>query len=181
MQAILDEVGDIQAGANYANVPRTLTTSRPNISSGPQEIIRDMDSDQTDGIRHRRVTSNLVTTPSVASSSSHDNEAASAAVSTAHSSEDKTANTDNCTNENSENGNVIEDITTDTIDAPFLLAAAAAPPSHSVQPQVISGSDGDGGNDNSRANEFRIKLKYLNDDLKLVKGCPSEEIGDFKK
>lgn len=30
-------------------------------------------------------------------------------------------------------------------------------------------------------NEIRIKLKYLNDDLKLVKGSTSEAIGDFKK
>lgn len=30
-------------------------------------------------------------------------------------------------------------------------------------------------------NEIRIKLKYLNDDLKLVKGTASEAIGDFKK
>lgn len=30
-------------------------------------------------------------------------------------------------------------------------------------------------------NEIRIKLKYLNDDLKLVKGTANEAIGDFKK
>lgn len=179
MQSILDEVGDIQAGANYTTVPRTEATSRPDNLPGPQEIIREMDSDRTDGLRHRRVTTNLVPTSSVASSSSHDNEA-STTVSTAHSSEDKTANTDNCTNENSENGNVIEDIATDTIDAPFPQAAAAAPQSLSVQPQLINNSDGDGGS-NDRENEFRIKLKYLNDDLKLVKGCPNEAIGDFKK
>lgn len=29
--------------------------------------------------------------------------------------------------------------------------------------------------------EIRIKLKYLNDDLKLVKGTVNEAIGDFKK
>lgn len=165
MQSILDEVGDIQAGVNYTNVQRP---TRPNNSSGPQEIIRDMDSDRTtDGIRHRRTATNLVPTSSVASSSSHDIEAA-------------TANTDNCTNENSENGNVIEDIATDDIDAPFPQSALPAPPSHSVQQQVINCTDGDGASDN-RENEFRIKLKYLNDDLKLVKGCPSEAIGDFKK
>lgn len=168
MQSILDEVGDIQAGANYANVQRTSVTVRANNLPGPQEIIRDMDSDRTaDGIRHRRVTTNLVPTTSVASSSSHDNEAA-------------TANTDNCTNENSENGNVIEDITTDTIDGSFTQAAVASPPSLSIQPQLSNCSGGDEGIE-SRENEFRIKLKYLNDDLKLVKGCPSEAIGDFKK
>lgn len=32
-----------------------------------------------------------------------------------------------------------------------------------------------------RNDEFRIKIKYLNDDMKLVTGSPNENIGDFKK
>lgn len=36
-------------------------------------------------------------------------------------------------------------------------------------------------NPTEKNDEFRIKLKYLNDDMKLVKGTPNENIGDFKK
>lgn len=178
LESILDEVGDIQAGANYANVPRTLATFRPTPSAGPQEIIRDMDTDRTDGIRHRRVATNSLPTQTAnASSSTHDDEAA-ALVIPPHNSEDKIANTDNCTNENNENGNVIEDIALETtIGAPFSQVTSATP--RTVETQLISCTSGDGSD--GRENEFRIKLKYLNDDLKLVKGCPSETIGDFKK
>lgn len=33
----------------------------------------------------------------------------------------------------------------------------------------------------SSADEITIKLKYLNDNLKIVKARPTEPIGDFKK
>lgn len=36
-------------------------------------------------------------------------------------------------------------------------------------------------NPTEKNDEFRIKLKYLNDDMKLVTGSPNENIGDFKK
>lgn len=81
---------------------------------------------------------------------------------------DKSANTENCTNENCENGNVIEDIPPPSI-LPAMPELRQRTTVHSSMP--FGGID----------DEFRIKLKYLNDDLKLVKGTPNEAIGDFKK
>lgn len=71
---------------------------------------------------------------------------------------------ENCTNENNENENISKT---------------------EIKPSVVVGN-GDSqpeqqANLDNRDDEFRIKLKYLNDELRLVKGTPNEAIGDFKK
>lgn len=184
LEAILDEVGELTAGS---------TLTQENRDDEQIEIIREMDRDDTDGIRHRRTTatigtqSNLTdndtsdisttttTTAATSSSSTYTptNLAAVASKSRLNhqDSTDKAANTENCTNENSENGNVFEDLPYDATDGSAARAAepAVAAPVDNA-PQI-----------ESTGTEFRIKLKYLNDELKLVKGCPNEFIGDFKK
>ncbi|XP_037027265.1 transmembrane and ubiquitin-like domain-containing protein 2 [Bradysia coprophila] len=180
LEAILDEVGELTSGGTF---------TQSNRDQEQIEILREMDRDDTDGIRHRHTTattatqsnltdtdaSELSSTAATSSSSTYTptNLATSASKSRLNhqDSTDKAANTENCTNENSENGNVFEDLPYDSIEPPTTTAAepAVAAPVDSA-PQI-----------ESTGTEFRIKLKYLNDELKLVKGCPNEFIGDFKK
>lgn len=167
LEAILDEVGELTTGGTFTH---------RNHDQEQIEILREMDRDDTDGVRHRRTTiqanssENDVAVPS-ATTSTH--QMASNLATTSKSrlnhqdSTDKAANTENCTNENSENGNVFEDLPYDSTDAaaePVVVAPVE------IKPQI-----------ESKESEFRIKLKYLNDELKLVKGCPNDLIGDFKK
>lgn len=172
LEAILDEVGELTTGGTFA---------QRNRDQEQIEILRDMDRDDTDGIRHRRATTQVNSTendvgandevipPATSSSHTSANVAATATKSRLNhqDSTDKAANTENCTNENSENGNVFEDLPYDSADrnAEPVVAAPVA-----ITQQI-----------QSKESEFRIKLKYLNDELKLVKGCPNEFIGDFKK
>lgn len=182
LEAILDEVGELTTGGS--------TFTQANRDQEQIEIIREMDRDDTDGIRHRRTTATIATqsnltdndssetlTPVTATSSSAYTSTTNLAAAAPKSrlnhqdSTDKAANTENCTNENSENGNVFEDLPYDATDTTAAIAAAptVTAPVDSA-PQI-----------ESTGTEFRIKLKYLNDELKLVKGCPNEFIGDFKK
>lgn len=169
LEAILDEVGELTGGGTFSQRSRDQEQI---------EILREMDRDDTDGIRHRRAIpqTNSTESDSVASAASASPESnMSSNLATASKSRlnhqdstDKAANTENCTNENSENGNVFEDLPDDSSEAvvnePVIATAVEST-------QQIE----------SKETEFRIKLKYLNDDLKLVKGCPNEFIGDFKK
>ncbi|KAJ6639085.1 Transmembrane and ubiquitin-like domain-containing protein 2 [Pseudolycoriella hygida] len=166
LEAILDEVGELTAAGTFAQRNR----DREQI-----EIIREMDRDDTDGIRHRRTaaqtnsTENDVATSATPSAQTSTNFVTASKSRLNHQdSTDKAANTENCTNENSENGNVFEDLPYES-SVEAAAATAVATPVESIQ-QI-----------ESKESEFRIKLKYLNDDLKLVKGCPNEFIGDFKK
>lgn len=202
LQSILDEVGDLTSGANYSTNSIMLGADDDTIDTGPEEIIRDMDrddtvADTTDGLRQRRrpddnttiMTQSLAVDdgPTVATTSAAYTAQASSSTTTAvpttssasigtamaaakptlihQDSADKSANTDNCTNENCENGNVIEAMPVVVPDVRHRVTVSATTPI----------------NRNSGDDEFRIKLKYLNDDLKLVKGTPNEAIGDFKK
>lgn len=169
LEAILDEVGELTSGASFTQRNRDQ-----------EQILREMDHDDTDGIRHRRPTPQVnntmetdATIPATASSSAStaSNLATASKSKLNHQdSTDKAANTENCTNENSENGNVIEDLPYDSSEPAAESISATAPIAVESTQQI-----------ESKENEFRIKLKYLNDELKLVKGCPNEFIGDFKK
>lgn len=169
MEAILDEVGELTSGTSF---------TQRNRDQEQIEIIREMDRDDTDGVRHRRptqvnTTEVDATMPSTASSSSQTTSnllTASKSKLNHQDSTDKAANTENCTNENSENGNVIEDL-------PYDSSEPAAEPLRPTVPIAVESTQ----QIESKESEFRIKLKYLNDELKLVKGCPNEFIGDFKK
>lgn len=171
LEAILDEVGELTTGGTFTQRHRNQEQI---------EIIREMDRDDTDGVRHRRTTATTIQT----NTTENDAIPATATTSTAQMSSnlatasksrlnhqdstDKAANTENCTNENSENGNVFEDLPYDSSDVAAEPLLAPTPVDSKTQVE-------------SKESEFRIKLKYLNDDLKLVKGCPNEFIGDFKK
>lgn len=168
MEAILDEVGELTTSGTF---------TQRNRDQEQIEILREMDRDDMDGIRHRRVTNpanltgNDMLAPATSSTSSNlsSNSAKASKSRLNHQdSTDKAANTENCTNENSENGNVFEDLPYDSSEPAVAEPVTATPIESSQQIE-------------SKESEFRIKLKYLNDDLKLVKGCPNEFIGDFKK
>lgn len=164
LEAILDEVGELTTGGTF---------TQRNRDQEQIEILREMDRDNVDGIRHRRTTTPANSTesdivPSSSSLTSPNLATASKSRLNHQDSTDKAANTENCTNENSENGNVFEDLPYDSSE-PAAAPVVAATPVEST-PQI-----------ESKESEFRIKLKYLNDELKLVKGCPNEFIGDFKK
>lgn len=190
LEAILDEVGELTAGNPF---------TQRNRDQEQIEIIREMDRVDTDGIRHRRAAAapgNLIendvavtTVPSTSSSATATNlVAASASKSRLNhqDSTDKAANTENCTNENSENGNVFEDLpyeSSDPVAVPVVTSTATAT-TVTTNATTVDGSSSSSGSTSqidSKESEFRIKLKYLNDELKLVKGCPNEFIGDFKK
>lgn len=211
LQSILDEVGDLTSGATYSTNSIMLRADDDTLDTGPEEIIRDMDRDDTtassssDGLRRRQrpddnittatqsppspideepiiaTTSTYTAAATVASSSSMPVAVAttSAAIGVAkptlshQDSADKSANTDNCTNENCENGNVIEAMPVDVPQVRHRTIAAASAAASTTTTMSTHRNSGD--------DEFRIKLKYLNDDLKLVKGTPNEAIGDFKK
>ena len=77
----------------------------------------------------------------------------------------------NCTNENSENGNKQEEEaaanatvpTTDEVDA------ESSNPTLSTLPQGVD------------EEPWKIKIKYLNDEMKVVEAKPSQTIGEFKR
>lgn len=169
LEAILDEVGDLTAGSTF---------SQRNRDQEQIEILREMDRDDMDGIRHRRNATQTTTSDEAVPATSSSHTSTHSTTTTAATSKsrlnhqdstDKAANTENCTNENSENGNVFEDLPYEPSDPDAVPAVVPAIAVNS-EPQI-----------DSKESEFRIKLKYLNDELKLVKGCPNEFIGDFKK
>lgn len=136
---------------------------------------RDVAVPSTDGVRQRRQIPN--SDYAEAGPSSRPDGAATIRRSD---STDLAANTENCTNENSENGNVFDEGARSVDGAPTLVSQSGS-----------SSGGGDAGGSGSvaptvpvpreRGVEFRIKLKYLNDEMKLVKAAPEELIGDFKK
>lgn len=179
-ESLLDDV------ANYAYSTATIQSTQPvNASSvaspeqenfditnsGPQAIIREMDDntngsdnngrsiDLTDGLRRRRHIN-------IEESISPNNSPITTS-SPLTSNNDNSDNTDNCTNENNENGNVFDEILP-TVPRSISIIE----PQENTIRNCLS---------LPKENEFRIKLKYLNDDLKLTSGKPSEAIGDFKK
>lgn len=140
----------------------------------------------SEGIRHRRTHFHDSDYAEAGPSSRTDEISASIRRSN---SSDLAVNIENCTNENSENGNVFDEgsatteVSADTLDGGGGGARGGG--------GGLGGGDGAvvaGGSvapivpvPRERGVEFRIKLKYLNDELKLVKAAPEELIGDFKK
>lgn len=168
-----------------------------------------MDSDNIDGLRRRRlafyensarndlpISTHLAGSPAASTSHTQPTEdttnadlpaaySSNAAALVRDDSTDKSENTDNCTNENSENGSFIEDVSQVDTFTPSIEESTTVEETIQRAPLATAIAQLAGGGDNStlepKETEFRIKLKYLNDDLKLAKGSPSEPIGDFKK
>lgn len=75
-------------------------------------------------------------------------------------------NNENCSNENNENSNLINQTTKTIRTVRFSDEEEAS-------------SNQQNGDENNT--EMKIKLKYLNDDMKSVKCFPNEAVGEFKK
>lgn len=80
-----------------------------------------------------------------------------------------TSHAENCSNENNENENISK---TEN-------RSSSNESKHNDSRETVRNTTGSQESDVKQ--EFRIKLKYLNDELRLVKGSPNEAIGDFKK
>ncbi|XP_055849919.1 transmembrane and ubiquitin-like domain-containing protein 1 [Episyrphus balteatus] len=159
LEVVIEEVHDLASVRQQLNenVYRTLESFEEGISellednSGPQEVIAAMDT--SEGLRRRRLGFEQIEAEVAASSSSTQ---AASVDGGGGDSTDSPVNPEISSNEKKSEpvGNV--EVGEDC------LAKKESTPAE-------------------KNDEFRIKIKYLNDDMKLVKGTPNENIGDFKK
>lgn len=170
LQAFINEV-NIASSDNNANqivnletIEQELDGLLDDIDTGPQNIIAAMENpDRGETLRRRRIAfyEGARNTDIQSEGNTETQPTVNRRENLNLQAGDQTDNShaDNCSNENNENENISK------IES---------------KPTAI----GDGGPSNVnevKPDEFRIKLKYLNDDLRLVKGSPNEAIGDFKK
>lgn len=174
LESILDEVNGFASGVSYNNPAEHLETEL--IDEEAQAIIREMDSgiNTPEGLRQRRLAffrnvsdSAASTTPiSMPSTSVTPTPGPSAppAVST------------NTTN----NETAVPAI--DVSKKQPIVGATTPDEADSIAAMgnVVQSTE-NFGPDITYGDELTIKLKYLNDDLKIVKGRPTELIGDFKR
>lgn len=181
LESILDEVSGFTSGVHYNN-PTDLLETDVNEEEA-QAIIREMDSGvhTQEGLRQRRLAffrnisgSNWTTAPSSATSSPATGPSTStnATVPTVPSSSEPTAARPVADNQTADATIALEvknggEAAPTAVSSTDSIDNASSPPDN--DPEQIFGD------------ELTIKLKYLNDDLKIVKGRPSELIGDFKK
>lgn len=176
LESILDEVSGFTTGVHYNNPTALLETDV--IEEEAQAIIRDMDSGvhTQEGLRQRRLaffqnisgsnwTTTAATTASTASTS------ISAPTPSVSSVSEATVSVDLASEQKASATKTTAGINNDATDGTTSNAPA---PAEASSP---SGNHAD----EEFGDELTIKLKYLNDDLKIVKGRPSELIGDFKK
>lgn len=194
LQDLIDEVTDL---ATSTNTSRTSVSNRAiesveeqindlldtDTDIGPQRIIEDMDSpDTAEGLRRRRIafydndSNNRQQENSDGTTNSNQNHEnrepqpqqqersprirrENLNIQTEN--DIDSSHAENCSNENNEN----ESKSKTEIVKTILV--------NDTEPTLIHAETKD--------DEFRIKLKYLNDELRLVKGSPNEAIGDFKK
>lgn len=182
LESILDEVNGITSGATYHIQRQDDTFDTDLLDDDAQDIIREMDREPNendavigdgllvDGVRHRRP-----------NATRGDEGSAPATPTTSTAAQQRTPRTSTIVDDEPHIYPVIDEVPT--------VAPAATDNSHDrpdgtrneaherIAP-VASGSDT---NDTVYGDELTIKLKYLNDDLKIVKARPNEAIGDFKK
>lgn len=178
IQEVIDEVTDSAVTSvqtnNYQTVQQVDSVNNLLVQNDnetdQQRIVNDMDNtDTAEGLRRRRVAFYAHDNPSAESpndATTNIDEGRSVRQDLNLQTGDS-AHADNCSNENNENENISKSEENRMQGEPLKPTKATAPPI--AEPE------------NELNEEFRIKLKYLNDDLRLVKGCPNEEIGDFKK
>ncbi|XP_055377476.1 transmembrane and ubiquitin-like domain-containing protein 1 [Condylostylus longicornis] len=167
---VLDEVSDL-ALSSGSRISSSSTGTNSEIlednDTGPQEIIQNMDSTidephSSEGIRRRRLA--FYSQENQTESNSNENVIRRENLNL-NTSGDST-HAENCSNENNENENISKsELSRNQNDQLDGLV------------QTVNTAN----NQNKSDDEFRIKLKYLNDDLRLVKGNPQEALGDFKK
>lgn len=175
LESILDEVNGITSGATYHIQRQDDTFDTDLIEDDAQEIIREMDREPSendavigdgllaDGIRHRRM--NNVRGDDVI--------AAAAPTTSTATAPQRVQRTSNIVDDEPHIYPVIDEVATNATST----TAPVTDNNDGIAP-VASGSDT---NDTVFGDELTIKLKYLNDDLKIVKARPNEAIGDFKK
>lgn len=178
LEAIIDSIQPLNIGYHLSSILTEQINSgslNSRLDSGPEEIIFEMDHDN-DSLRHRRPMATATTPPTPTSPEATTTSTPSTSIDVSSgldrsilnvNNTDNRTNTENCTNENCENGNVIEENINSS------MPSSIDSPTQTIT--TISKTK-----KNNIANEFRIKLKYLNDELKLVTGNPMEPIGDFK-
>uniref|UniRef100_A0A0K8TPK1 Putative transmembrane and ubiquitin-like domain-containing protein 2 n=1 Tax=Tabanus bromius TaxID=304241 RepID=A0A0K8TPK1_TABBR len=144
--------------------------------SGPQRIIEDMDNpDTAEGLRRRRLAfyeneGRLQSENSDGGSNSqHQSDLSDHMprirrenLNIQTENDVDSSHAENCSNENNENESKSQ---IDNVK-PVIVTNIEPTPSAPTE---------------TKEDEFRIKLKYLNDELRLVTGTPNEAIGDFKK
>lgn len=92
-------------------------------------------------------------------------------------SDNETTNSDNCSNENNENTNITRTMSPNKVENNSTPSSSQSETKESLnapetpEPSVPQLNE----------IEMRIKLKYLNDDLKIVIAQPNEALGEFKK
>lgn len=170
LMTVLDEINNLELDQH---IESTISVA--------EQIIQEMDNhgEIGVGIRHRRLfnqTGSTAASTHVELNSSPDQQqednGVRNVVSVSLENDSETTNSDNCENENNENSNMSRIVTavegtTDTTIPPTKIAV-------SEENLIENGL-------NDVLDLMRIKLKFLNDDLKLVSGRPNEAIGDFKK
>lgn len=186
LESILDEVNGITSGATYHIQRQDDSFDADLVDDDAQEIIRDMDREPSesdapvngdgrwsrlvDGVRHRR--------PNSVMRGERGDETSTPTTSTAA---QQQMGRSSIVDDEPHIYPVIDDVPTataaandnndDRIDGTRIeLRERTAP--------IASGSDTI---ETVFGDELTIKLKYLNDDLKIVKARPNEPIGDFKK
>ncbi|XP_055908489.1 transmembrane and ubiquitin-like domain-containing protein 1 [Eupeodes corollae] len=162
LEVVIEEVHDLASVRQQLNenVYRTLESFEEGISelledrTGPQEVIAAMDT--SEGLRRRRLGFEEVEAAVRTSSSSSPPEGGNG--------DGGGDSTDSRVKEDSSSK------PSDSVSVGVGAAEVGEKCAAKQDPTPINRSD-----------EFTIKLKYLNDDMKLVKGTPNENIGDFKR
>lgn len=162
LESILDEVSGFTTGVHYNNTPGD-TIDVELIDEEAQAIIRDMDSGvhTQEGVRQRR----LAFFQNLADNNDHTATAATASTS------DTAVPVVTTTSSSSANISM-----SNPVVKPIALCA-----DEKIDDIANAASPSDNNSEHEFGDELTIKLKYLNDDLRIVKGRPSELIGDFKK
>jgi len=169
LQDVLEEVSNLaMSGATRINSSSSdthTTETQQNNDNGPQEIIRNMDSTidepiSTGAVRRRHM-------PFFTQNGFNENNSSEIGMRRENLNIQATGDSthaENCSNENNENENI-----------------SKSESNKNQNDQIKNNGNNNTNTPNSKNNEFVIKLKYLNDDLRLVKGSPEEALGDFKK
>lgn len=187
LESILDEVNGITSGATYHVQRQDDQLDSDLMEEETQEIIQEMDRDididsdvpyAGDGLRRRR--RQLTDAHSNAGSTESEPVASTSTTGGRRHSQSTSSSVDDEPQ--------IYPVRESAANTPSAVASDEADGTPKAQPVSTSKLNetafvGSSNNhpDTKLGNELTIKLKYLNDDLKVVKARPHEPIGDFKK
>lgn len=201
LESILDEVNGITSGGTYHIQRQEDTFDSDLMDDDAQEIIREMDHEPQDnendndfeyGIWHRRGGGGRGDQHNSARDDANNDATTTNARSRASSStptdepqiypviDEVPTNVDVVTSDNNDEHHIDSSSSCSSSRNSNRSTPMDSHERIAVTPPIASGST----NTNNCAafgDELTIKLKYLNDDLKIVKARPNEPIGDFKK